>query len=88
MLCLRLPHIFVHRYRLRSETKTRYGWVASPYPTGTFTPQDTPGFAQRDNDENNPIPNRAYTKPSNKRRSLARGLGSGLFIYSKSKVSN
>ena len=31
------------------KTKTRYGWVASPYPTGTFTLQDAPGFAQRDN---------------------------------------
>ena len=31
------------------EINTRYGWVANPYPTGTFTPQDTPGLAQRDN---------------------------------------
>ena len=23
---------------------TRYGWVASPYPTGTLTRQDTPSF--------------------------------------------
>jgi len=23
--------------------------VANPFPTGTFTPQDTPGFARRDN---------------------------------------
>jgi len=26
-----------------------YGWVASPFPTGTFTLQDTPSFAWRDN---------------------------------------
>jgi hypothetical protein len=31
------------------EINTRYGWVASPYPTGTCTPQETPGFARRDN---------------------------------------
>ena len=30
--------------------KTRYGWAANPYPTGTFTLKDAPGFAQRDND--------------------------------------
>jgi len=28
---------------------TRYGWVANPYPTGTLTLQDSPGFARRDN---------------------------------------
>jgi len=27
--------------RLRQGRKTRYGWVANPYPTGTFTLQDT-----------------------------------------------
>jgi len=31
------------------EINTRYGWVASPYPTGTCTPQETPSFARRDN---------------------------------------
>jgi hypothetical protein len=36
--------------RLRHGRKTRYGWVANPCPTGTCTPQDTPGFARRDND--------------------------------------
>jgi hypothetical protein len=36
--------------RLRHRRKTRYGWVASPYPTGTFTQQDTPSFSWRDND--------------------------------------
>jgi len=34
---------------LRHGPKIRYGWVASPYPTGTFTPQDAPSFARRDN---------------------------------------
>jgi hypothetical protein len=30
--------------RLRHGRKTRYGWVARPYPTGTFTLQETPSF--------------------------------------------
>jgi hypothetical protein len=34
---------------LRNGTNTRYGWVASPYPTGTSTRQETPSFARRDN---------------------------------------
>ena len=34
--------------RLRQGPKTRYGWVASHFPTGTLTPQETPSFAQRD----------------------------------------
>jgi hypothetical protein len=32
------------RPRLRHGRQTRYGWVAHPYPTGTFTRQDTPSF--------------------------------------------
>jgi len=36
--------------RLRHGRKTRYGWVASPYPTGTFTLQETPSFSWRDNE--------------------------------------
>jgi len=28
---------------------TRYGWVASPYPAGTFTLQEAPSFAWRTN---------------------------------------
>jgi DDE superfamily endonuclease len=35
--------------RLRQGPKTRYGWVASPFPTGTLTLQEAPSFAQRDN---------------------------------------
>ena len=34
---------------LRNGTNTRYGWVASPYPTGTSTRQEAPSFARRDN---------------------------------------
>ncbi|MGH8654090.1 MAG: hypothetical protein ACREYE_18840, partial [Gammaproteobacteria bacterium] len=35
--------------RLLHRRNTRYGWVASPYPTGTLTLQDAPSFSQRDN---------------------------------------
>ena len=34
---------------LRNGTNTRYGRVANPYPTGTFTRQEAPSFARRDN---------------------------------------
>ena len=34
---------------VRPSRNTRYGWVANPFPTGTFTPQDTPSFAWRTN---------------------------------------
>lgn len=34
---------------LRHGTNTRYGRAANPYPTGTFTRQETPSFARRDN---------------------------------------
>src|SRR5262245_10238239 len=34
--------------RLHHGRKTRYGWVASPYPTGTFTLQETPSFSWRE----------------------------------------
>ena len=35
--------------RLLNKINTRYGWRVSPYPTGTFTLQDTLSFPQRDN---------------------------------------
>ena len=53
ILCLRLIYL-VRPPGLRHRSKTRYGWVASPYPTGTCTPQDTPSFARRDNDSDEP----------------------------------
>ena len=34
---------------LRHGRKTRYGWGATPYPTGTFTLQETPSFSWREN---------------------------------------
>jgi hypothetical protein len=60
ILCVRLPCKFVRglRTKLRSRTNTRYGWVASPYPTGTFTRQETPSFARRDNDNDDRAPRR------------------------------
>jgi len=41
--------LFVVSPRLRHGRTTRYGWVASPYPTGTFTLQEMPSFSWRDN---------------------------------------
>ena len=43
------PVLFAAFRRLRHRRKTRYGWVASPYPTGTFTPQEAPSLSRRDN---------------------------------------
>jgi len=37
------------RPRLRLGRKTRYGWVASPSPTRTFTLQETPSLSWHDN---------------------------------------
>jgi hypothetical protein len=34
---------------LRRKCNTRYGWVVSPCPTGTFTRQDAPSLSWRDN---------------------------------------
>ena len=36
-------------YELRHRRNTRYGWVVSPFPTGTFTLQGAPSFAWRTN---------------------------------------
>jgi hypothetical protein len=46
---------------LLSKCNTRYGWLARPYPMGTFTPQETPSFAWR-------------TNASAERRAIARPL--------------
>ena len=45
------PVLFTAFQRLRHRRKTRYGWVASPYPTGTSTPQEAPSLSRRDNDQ-------------------------------------
>ena len=42
------PILFAVSPRLRHGRKTRYGWVPSPYPTGTFTLQETPSLSWRD----------------------------------------
>ena len=50
ILCVRLPHTIVRRLPdSLNEINTRYGWLVRPYPTRTFTLQDTLSFAQRDN---------------------------------------
>src|SRR5712691_611458 len=43
------PILFTVSPRLRHGRKTRYGWVANPYPTGTFTLPETPSLPWRDN---------------------------------------
>jgi len=47
-LCTLALHCCSRLAPLRSRTNTRYGRAANPYPTGTFTPQETPSFARRD----------------------------------------
>ena len=46
ILCVRFV-LFVRRISTDSAERrnTRYGWLARPYPTRTFTLQDTPSFA-------------------------------------------
>jgi len=51
ILCVRLPRLCSRVTPLRDGINTRYGRVANPYPTGTSTPQETPSFARRDNDQ-------------------------------------
>jgi hypothetical protein len=41
--------IFHANLRLRTSRKTRYGWLAKPYPTGTFTLLVVTSFACRTN---------------------------------------
>ena len=45
------PVLFVSNYSycLRHRRNTRYGGVASPYPAGTYTQQDTPSLSWRCN---------------------------------------
>ena len=49
ILCVRLPYSRSSVTQLLNKINTRYGWVVKPFPTGTFTLQDTLSFAQRDN---------------------------------------
>lgn len=45
--CVRFVWV-VRRYVYPSQSRnTRYGWLATPYPTGTFTLKETPGLAWR-----------------------------------------
>jgi hypothetical protein len=52
------PVLFTAFQRLRHRRKTRYGWVASPYPTGTSTPQEAPSLSRRDNVDAHRLPGR------------------------------
>jgi hypothetical protein len=45
--CVRFVWV-VQRLVYPSQSRnTRYGWLATPYPTGTFTLQETPGLTWR-----------------------------------------
>src|SRR5437867_7437233 len=57
ILCLRFAHPCSPRVppRLRHGGKTRYGWVANPYPTGTFTLQETPSLSWREHAWQQPL---------------------------------
>ena len=48
--------LFAVSPRLRHGRKTRYGWVARPYPTGTCTLQEMPSLAWRENARYEPLP--------------------------------
>ncbi len=48
--CVRFAGV-VQSYDLRPPRNTRYGWLAKPCPTGTFTLQEAPSFAWRTNDQ-------------------------------------
>ena len=63
-----LPDLFAAFRRLRPGPKTRYGWVASPCPTGTFTLQEMPSLARRDNV---PVQERTARRAVRCNRSLA-----------------
>ena len=47
--------------RLRHGRKTRYGWLARPYPPGTFTRQETPSFSWRDHAKAHLLPEAGAT---------------------------
>lgn len=46
VLCVRFSS-FVRSVNLLQNCNTRYGWRVKPYPMGTSTPQEVPGFAWR-----------------------------------------
>ena len=49
--CVRFAGV-VQSCDLLPPRNTRYGWLATPYPTGTFTLQEAPSFAWRTNAAN------------------------------------
>src|SRR3990172_11822017 len=67
LLCSPAQHLW-----LRRRCNTRYGWVVSPFPTGTFTRQDAPSLSWRDNVTVHPAEERGAAP-------LPRGGGNGLF---------
>src|SRR6266571_2090268 len=65
------------RPRLRHGRKTRYGWVARPYPTRTFTLQETPSLSWRENAAPQPRPEAAATQE----RSNCLGCQGALYVF-------
>lgn len=49
ILCVRFVWVVRHHVYPSQSRNTRYGWMASPYPSGTFTLIDAPSFAWRAN---------------------------------------
>jgi len=47
--CSRWLQCPYQRVAIRQRRNTRYGWMVSPYPTGTCTRQEAPSFAWRTN---------------------------------------
>ncbi len=62
--CVRFAGV-VQSCDLRLPRNTRDGWLATPYPTGTFTLQEAPSFAWRTNAHNKPL--RGRPNKSNER---------------------
>jgi hypothetical protein len=56
------PILFAVSPRLRHGRKTQYGWMAHPYPTGTFTLQETPSLSWRENARGEPRPMAGVTQ--------------------------
>ncbi len=52
--CVRFAGV-VQSCDLRPPRNTRYGWLATPYPTGIFTLQEAPSFTWRTNYSNDRI---------------------------------
>ena len=89
LLCVRFtalvhaPHSPLTIRALRRRCNTRYGWVVSPYPTGTRTPQDTPSFAWHNNETRIGRAARRLRKAT-----AIQGVGCGAWLGQEPEVSH